>query len=143
MDSQYWTDRWKTGATQWDIGEVSPAIKDYIDGADMNRDTRILIPGCGSGYEGAYLHELGFKNVYLSDISNEPLEQFHTRHPTFPKNHLLIGDLLHRKSISDMYFSQIKRQQIISSLIQTVNKVRIAEHAIQLFLENQIFRKNG
>ena len=50
----YWNNRYIDKTTQWDLGEVSPPIKAYIDQL-THQNLRILIPGCGNTYEADYL----------------------------------------------------------------------------------------
>lgn len=75
LDADYWQNRYQTDQTGWDLGEVSPPLKAYLDQL-QNKDLHILIPGCGRGYEALYLAEQGFKNVTVADIAPEPLQQF-------------------------------------------------------------------
>jgi hypothetical protein len=91
LNSNYWEERWKQSDTGWDIGYASPAIAKYIDTL-MDKSLKILIPGCGSGYEAEYLHRNGFKNVFIADFSETALKSFSDRVPDFPKDHLLCGD---------------------------------------------------
>lgn len=90
-DEKYWTDRYRSGATQWDAGTVTTPLKVYFDQLE-DRSASILIPGCGNAHEALYLHQQGFKNVYLVDISPLPLHQFSARCPDFPIAHLLHRD---------------------------------------------------
>lgn len=90
-DKNYWEDRWKNKQTGWDIGYPSPAILDIIDAIE-NKHAKILVPGCGSAYEVEYLHQQGFTNVYLIDISEAPIVQFKTRCEDFPKDHIIVAD---------------------------------------------------
>ncbi len=66
--SEYWDNRYLTNETGWDMNQVSPPLKSYIDSLS-DRDLAILIPGCGNAYEAKYLLEKGFKNVTLIDLS--------------------------------------------------------------------------
>ena len=68
LDSQYWNNRYLENTTGWDLGEISPPLKDYIDQLP-DKSIGILIPGCGNSYEAAYLLENGFSNITLIDIS--------------------------------------------------------------------------
>lgn len=68
MDSQYWNDRYLKGDTGWDMGMVSPPLKEYIDQL-VDRDIRILIPGGGNSYEAAYLAGQAFGDVTVLDIA--------------------------------------------------------------------------
>jgi SAM-dependent methyltransferase len=64
----YWDERYKSNQTGWDIKQVSPPLKDYIDNLTDTK-LKILIPGCGNAYEAEYLLNKGFNNVTLIDIS--------------------------------------------------------------------------
>ena len=66
--SSYWDDRYQNNQTGWDMHQVSPPLKGYIDGL-KNKDLKILIPGCGNAYEAEYLLDKGFKKVTLIDFS--------------------------------------------------------------------------
>lgn len=90
-EEKYWTSRYKEEHTGWDIGYPSTPIKTYIDQI-KNKDLKILIPGAGNAYEAEYLYNLGFKNVYILDISEVPLIAFKNRNPDFPDSQLLHSD---------------------------------------------------
>lgn len=64
----YWNQRYQANQTGWDMKQVSPPIKSYIDSL-KNKKISILIPGCGNAYEAEYLLQNGFENVSLIDIS--------------------------------------------------------------------------
>lgn len=67
-ESGYWDNRYQNNETGWDMQQVSPPLKSYIDTLE-NKDLKILIPGCGNAYEAEYLLRKGFKNVTLIDFS--------------------------------------------------------------------------
>jgi hypothetical protein len=48
----------RSNETGWDLGQVSPPLKAYIDQL-TDKNLRILIPGCGNSYEAEYLLEKG------------------------------------------------------------------------------------
>jgi methyl halide transferase len=66
--ASYWDNRYLKNETGWDMSQVSPPLKSYIDTL-QNKNMRILIPGCGNAYEAEYLLDRGFKNVTLIDFS--------------------------------------------------------------------------
>lgn len=105
FDKQYWEKRYTEGATQWDIGHISEPLKAYFDQL-TNKDLKILIPGCGNAYEGSYLHQNGFKQVYLADIAPTPLADFAKKHPDFPKEHLLEIDYFTINESYDLIIEQ-------------------------------------
>lgn len=68
LNDQYWSERYVKSQTAWDVGNVSPALKDYFDQL-TNKSISILIPGCGNAYEAEYLLQQGFTDITLIDIS--------------------------------------------------------------------------
>lgn len=65
---KYWDERYQNSKTDWDMNQVSPPLKIYIDSLN-DKKINILIPGCGNAYEAEYLLQCGFENVSLVDIS--------------------------------------------------------------------------
>lgn len=86
----YWEDRYQNETTGWDIGYPTPAIINYFK--DVDKSSKILIPGCGNAYEAEYLYNEGFQNVVLIDIASTPLKNFQDRVPHFPKQQLINSD---------------------------------------------------
>lgn len=101
----YWSNRYRQEDTPWDAGAVTTPLKAFFDGLS-NKDLRILVPGGGSGHEAAYLHALGFKEVYLLDFSAEPLQQFAKKYPDFPSAHLLQENFFTLKGSFDLIVEQ-------------------------------------
>ena len=55
--TQFWNKRWEAGKMPWDLGGIPPALVSYLT---QNRTpVRVLIPGCGTGYEVKAFHEAG------------------------------------------------------------------------------------
>lgn len=105
LDEKYWTKRYELGHTQWDVGSVTTPLQLYFDSL-ANKNLRILIPGGGNGHEAAYLHQNGFKNVFLLDISPLPLNNFKERVPGFPAAHLLEQDFFTLNEKFDLMVEQ-------------------------------------
>lgn len=105
LNKKYWTLRYLEGNTGWDIGYPSTPIKTYID-TIVDKQITILIPGAGNAYEAEYLHQQGFKNVYVLDISEVPLEQFKQRVPEFPESHLILQDFFEHQGQYDLIIEQ-------------------------------------
>lgn len=55
----FWDERFGKGFTPWDKGGVPAALADFVVRA--GRPMHTLIPGCGAGYELAYLSEAGWE----------------------------------------------------------------------------------
>ncbi|CAM3596859.1 SAM-dependent methyltransferase [Psychrobacter glaciei] len=91
--AEFWQQRYETGSIQWDMGQVSPPLKAYIDQLPASaKDQAILVPGAGNAYEVGYLHEQGFTNVTLVDFAPAPIDAFAERYPDFPAAHLICAD---------------------------------------------------
>lgn len=104
-EEAFWTQRYLENQTGWDIGKPSTPLKAYIDQLE-NKNLKILIPGAGNAYEAEYLFNKGFKNVYVLDISREPLEAFHNRIQDFPSNQTIQGDFFNHKAQYDLILEQ-------------------------------------
>ena len=68
LNDDFWSHKYLDNQTRWDLGEVSPPIKSYIDQL-TEKNIKILIPGCGNSYEAQYLLSQGFDNITVIDIS--------------------------------------------------------------------------
>src|SRR5216684_5218799 len=56
--TQFWNNRWEGGKAPWDLGGVPRTLVSFLT---RNRTpNRVLIPGCGSGYEVRAFHEAGY-----------------------------------------------------------------------------------
>lgn len=105
LDKNYWDNRYQEGQTGWDLGEVSPALKAYIDQIEK-KDLKILIPGGGNAYELAYLHQKGFHNSYLIDLSPTALSNFKKNNPSIPDKFLIEGDYFDHIGEYDLIIEQ-------------------------------------
>ena len=103
LNAQFWNDRYLTNDFGWDLGEISPPLKAYIDQIP-DKSIRILIPGAGNSYEAEYLVNNGFTNVYVCDLAEEALKNLKKRSPLFKHNNLLHHDFfeLNTSSINKM-----------------------------------------
>ena len=57
MDPEQWSNRYDSGCTGWDLGRSPAELRTWAAALPPRR--RILIPGCGRGYELADLVALG------------------------------------------------------------------------------------
>lgn len=101
----YWSQRYEDNATGWDLGDISEPIRCYIDQL-TNENIKILVPGAGNGYEVEYLYRIGFKNVYILDISPLPLQNFKKRIPDFPKEQIIYADFFKYENSFDLIIEQ-------------------------------------
>ena len=105
MEKSFWDSRWQQQLTGWDLGEVSPPLKSYIDKLE-NKALKILIPGCGNAYEAEYLWQKGFHNTYIVEISELAVKSFLKRYPVFPENQIFIQDFFELKGHYDLIIEQ-------------------------------------
>jgi SAM-dependent methyltransferase len=106
-DQQYWEKRYQNSETGWDLGIVSPPIKNYVDQLeDLN--ISILIPGCGNAYEANYLLEKGFTNITLIDISPSLVEHLKALYNFDQQKHINIicGDFFEMKGAFELVIEQ-------------------------------------
>jgi SAM-dependent methyltransferase len=54
----FWNPRYESGRTPWDFGGVPAAVSEYLTSHPAGG--RVLIPGCGSGYELAAFAAAGY-----------------------------------------------------------------------------------
>jgi len=54
-----WEALYQQGDTGWDRGEASPALAHWLEQGLISAKQRVMIPGCGRGYEVIALAELG------------------------------------------------------------------------------------
>lgn len=60
----FWDQRFAAGDTPWDRGESNPQLAAWLAAGSLS-PCRILVPGCGSGYEAAALARAGFEVTAL------------------------------------------------------------------------------
>ncbi|WP_460218646.1 methyltransferase domain-containing protein [Psychroserpens sp. MEBiC05023] len=126
LNESFWDNRYKTNDTRWDLGEISPPIKTYVDQI-VDKNIRILIPGGGNSYEAEYLHNKGFKNVYVVDVSKTALNNLQSRAPKFPKSQLVHANFFDL----DMCFDLILEQTFFCALDPKL-RIKYVEHMYHL-----------
>lgn len=104
FNKDYWTERYINNQTGWDIGYASPALVEYAE--TLPKDSRILIPGAGNGYEALELWKKGFTNVTVLDISELPLKSIKEKCPEFPDQQLILGDFFEHSKKYDCILEQ-------------------------------------
>jgi len=142
LSPEFWSDRYQTLNTGWDLGTISPPIKEYIDQLE-DKSIRILIPGCGNAHEAEYLYELGFTNVHVLDFVKEPLADFKNRVKDFPEAHLHQDDFFEHVGQYDLILEQTLFCAIDPSLRQdyvaTVNRLLTPKGKLVGLLFNRLF----
>ncbi len=102
---EFWDQRYENNQTQWDTGSITQPLKSYFDQLP-DKSIKILIPGAGNSYEAEYLHNKGFPNVFVADLSLIPLQNLKSRIPTFPETNLLHENFFNLQGNFDLIIEQ-------------------------------------
>ena len=71
QDSLFWNNKYLNKEDGWDIGSPTPVFMDYS--SKLASESKILVPGCGRGYDALYLSSKGH-NVDALDFSSVALD---------------------------------------------------------------------
>jgi hypothetical protein len=105
LGQSYWNKQYESNTIGWDLGEVSPPIKAYIDQL-TNKNLSILIPGCGNTYEADYLLQQNFTNVTVIDIAPTLVEKLKMKYAANPNIHIILGDFFAHQGKYDLIIEQ-------------------------------------
>ena len=131
LSEKAWDNRYIKNDIGWDLGEVSPPLKAYF-GQLEDRNCKILIPGGGNSYEAEYLFKLGFKHVYVVDLSKTVLSNIQKRVPNFPSEQLFLGDFFEVDDTFDLIIEQ--------TFFCAINPKLRKQYALKVF---SLLNKNG
>ena len=105
LDQEYWDTQYKTNATGWDLGKISPAIQAFTKTLE-NKNTRILIPGCGNSYEAEHLLNEGFTNNTVIDIAPTLIENLQKKFKNNPNIQIILGDFFEHQADYELIIEQ-------------------------------------
>ena len=105
LDENYWSDRYKTGRTGWNIGFASEPILQYLDQI-QNKELEMLFPGAGNAYEVEEAFKLGFSSVHLLDYAEEPIRNFSLRNPNFSTSFIHLENFFDHMGKYDLIIEQ-------------------------------------
>jgi SAM-dependent methyltransferase len=105
LGQSFWNDQYIANTTGWDLGQVSPPLKEYTDQL-LDKDLRILIPGCGNSYEAEYLLKMGFTNISLIDIAPDLVERLKSKFKSDPHIKIILGDFFSHEGEYDLILEQ-------------------------------------
>jgi methyl halide transferase len=74
MNEKYWEDLYQKGDTQWDKGEPSPGLLDFLAQRPALKRGTVLVPGCGAGYDPKAWARAGFDVTGL-DIAPSAIQR--------------------------------------------------------------------
>ncbi|MFA5574110.1 MAG: methyltransferase [Brumimicrobium sp.] len=105
LDKDFWNSKYEENNIGWDMGSVSPPIKEYIDGI-KDKGIKILIPGAGNAYEAKYLIEKGFQNITVVDISPNPVKRLKDKFVDNPSLTVIEADFFQHAGKYDLIIEQ-------------------------------------
>lgn len=105
MDEGFWNEKYINNQTGWDLGQVSPPIKKYIDQLE-NKKIKILIPGAGNSYEAQYLLQNGFSDITIIDIAPKLVEELNKKWGNNPNIKITQGDFFELTGSFDLIIEQ-------------------------------------
>lgn len=105
LDAAYWEAQYKTKTIGWDLGKISPPIQSYVNSID-NKNSKILIPGCGNSYEAEYLLEHGFTSITVIDIAPTPVADLKEKFQNNPNIQIILGDFFEHQGKYDLIIEQ-------------------------------------
>lgn len=105
LGETFWNNQYVANATGWDLGEVSPPLKAYIDQL-TRKNMRILIPGCGNTHEADYLLQQGFTNITVIDIAPALVVQLKEKFASNPNIKIILGDFFEHVGEYDLILEQ-------------------------------------
>ncbi len=105
LDKDFWDSQYKAHTTAWDLGCVSPAIKLFIDTL-KDKNSAILIPGCGNSYEAEYLIEKEFTNITVIDIAPSLVKNLHHKFAKNSNIKIILGDFFEHQGNYDLIIEQ-------------------------------------
>jgi SAM-dependent methyltransferase len=105
LDENYWSDRYKSGRTGWNIGFASYPILQYLDQIE-NKGLEMLFPGAGNAYEVEAAIKSGFSSVHLLDYAEVPIQNFSLRNPEFPKSFIHLENFFEHGGKYDLIIEQ-------------------------------------
>lgn len=139
LNSQDWNARYASGDTPWDMRQPSPPLVALLRAGKLPYG-RVLIPGCGSGYEVALLAEAGF-DVIGADYAESAIAAARKTSPALTDRFicadLLAGDVAEKVGTYDWaydqtFFCAIEPQRRNEYAVAIARLVRIGGELIAL-----------
>ncbi len=123
LNQEYWNDRYLKKETGWDLKEVSPPLKKYLDQC-VSKELKILIPGAGNAHEAHYLVQQGFADITVVDIAPAVVQALQLQFQNNPHIQIIHSDFFELEGSYDLILEQTFFCALSPSLrIKYVNKM--------------------
>ncbi|HND61066.1 MAG TPA: methyltransferase domain-containing protein [Opitutaceae bacterium] len=109
---EFWNSRYASGKTPWDFGGVPADLKAYLTAHP--KGGKVLVPGCGAGYEVAAFAEAGYE-VTAIDLAPAAVELARKRLGPQLADRVILGDFF-THSFGAQQFDLIYERTFICSL---------------------------
>lgn len=109
----FWNSRYKSGQTPWDFGGVPADLKDYL--RRNPNGGRVLIPGCGWGYEIQAFADAGY-DVTAIDLSPAAIERAHKLVNPGLARRIVVGDFF-KHHFAHPTFDVVYERTFLCSLV--------------------------
>ena len=110
--TQFWVKRWELGKLPWDLGHVPRELVAFLTRNQLPA-SRVLLPGCGTGYEVQSFHEAGH-DVTALDFSGPAVA--HAREVLGPLGHKVVQGNFFKHDFGGQKFSLIYERGFLCSL---------------------------
>jgi SAM-dependent methyltransferase len=146
LGADFWNNQYIANTTRWDLGQVSPPLKQYIDQL-TNKNLRILIPGCGNTYEAEYLLQQGFTNISLIDIAPDLVDRLKIKFASNPNINIVLGDFFTHNGVYDLILEQTFFCAIDTALrinyVAKMKELLAVKGKLAGVLFNKVFEQSG
>ncbi len=105
LNKNFWDNQYQNNETGWDLGSVSPPLKELIDKLE-DKQLSILIPGAGNAYEAEYLIERGFTDVTVIDIAPTVVDSLKRKFTNSKRISIVQGDFFEHIGQYDLILEQ-------------------------------------
>jgi hypothetical protein len=112
--SEYWSVRYISGDTPWDFGGIPADLKEYL--RCKPKGGRVLIPGCGWGYEVQAFADAGY-DVTAIDFSPEAVDRAHRLVNPALAGCITVRDFFDPKGLANASFDLVYERTFLCAIM--------------------------
>ena len=71
--ASFWDEKYRNNEAEWDMRTSTPVFENLLDSGEFMKPGKILIAGCGKGYDAVLAAKKGY-DVYAVDFSVEAIK---------------------------------------------------------------------
>jgi SAM-dependent methyltransferase len=92
---EFWDSRYRSGSTPWDQAAIPQALMSYLQ-KQQEPTRRVLVPGCGSGYELPLFLQRGY-DVFGIDFSEAAVSRARSQLSKDQSDRIIHGDFFNHR----------------------------------------------